>query len=44
VHVINRIPKDGKMKSPYEEFTGKSIDFMRDFRVDWGEPIIVERP
>ena len=44
IQVLNRIPKEGKTKSPYELFTGKSIDYLRDMRVDWGEPIIVERP
>jgi hypothetical protein len=44
IQVLNRIPKEGKTKSPYELFTGKSIDYLRDMQVDWGEPIIVERP
>jgi hypothetical protein len=44
IQVLNRIPKEGKTKSPYELFTGKSIDYLRDMRVDWGEPVIVERP
>jgi hypothetical protein len=44
VQVINRIPKDGNTKNPYKEFTGRSIDFIRDFRLDWGNPIILERP
>jgi hypothetical protein len=44
IQVLNRIPKEGKTKSPYELFTGKSIVYLQDMRVDWGEPVIVERP
>jgi hypothetical protein len=42
IQVLNRIPKEGKDKSPYELLTGKPIDYLRDIRVDWGEPVIVE--
>jgi hypothetical protein len=44
IQVLNQIPKEGKNKSPYELFTGKPIDYLRDMRVDWGEPVIVEQP
>lgn len=32
------------MQNPYEQFTGKHAEFMRDVRVDWGEPIVVKKP
>jgi hypothetical protein len=40
----NRLPRAGEKKSPYELFTGKEIDWLRDFRADWGEIIVVKRP
>jgi hypothetical protein len=33
VQVMNRLPKSGQEKSPCEIFTGKGIDYLRDFRV-----------
>jgi hypothetical protein len=44
IQVLNCIPKTGKDKSPYELFTGMKIDFLRDMRAGWCEPVIVERP
>jgi hypothetical protein len=45
VQVINRLPKTGQDKSPYEEiFTGKEVDYLRDFRADWGEMLFVKKP
>jgi hypothetical protein len=34
VQVINRLPKTGQDKSPYEIFTGKEVDYLRDFRAE----------
>ncbi len=42
IAVLNRIPKAHVTKNPYELFTGKSVDVMRDFRADWGELIVVK--
>jgi hypothetical protein len=44
IQVLNRIPKHGMEKSPFKMFTGKTLDIIRDFRVEWGEPIIVKKP
>ena len=44
IQVMNRIPKMNQEKSPYELFTGKKVDYLRDFRVEWGEPIITKKP
>ena len=44
IQVMNRIPKINQVKSPYELFTGKQVDYMRDFRTEWGEPIITKKP
>ena len=44
VQVLNRIPKPGQAACPHELFTGKKIDFVRDFRAEWGEFILVKRP
>jgi hypothetical protein len=44
IGVVNRIPKEGESKTPFELFTGKEPDWIRDFRADWGEPIIVKKP
>jgi len=44
ISVLNRIPKQGKEKTPYELFTGNQTNYMRDLRVEWGEPIVVKKP
>jgi hypothetical protein len=44
IQVMNQIPKVNQDKSPYELFTGKKVDYMRDFRAEWGELIITKRP
>jgi hypothetical protein len=44
IQVMNRIPKIHQTKSPYELFNGKKVDYMRDFRTEWGEPIIAKKP
>jgi hypothetical protein len=44
IGVLNRVPKEGKSITPIEEFTGKKPDWIRDFRADWGEPVIVKKP
>jgi hypothetical protein len=41
---MNCIPKVNQEKSPHELFTGKEVDYLRDFRAEWGEPIIVKKP
>jgi hypothetical protein len=28
----------------YELFTGNQTDYMRDLRVEWGEPVVVKKP
>jgi hypothetical protein len=43
VQVLNQIAKKECDKSPYEVFTGRAIDIMHDFHIEWGEPIIVKR-
>jgi hypothetical protein len=40
----NRLPRPGQDRSPYELFTGKLIDWMRDFRAEWGEVVVVKKP
>ena len=44
IQIMNRIPKMGKEESPYELFTRKEMDYLRDLRADWGEPVIVKKP
>ena len=44
VQVLNRIPKPEQTACPHELFTGQKIDFVRDFRAEWGEFILVKRP
>ena len=44
IQVLNRIPKKGEEKSPYEKFTGNVCNYIRDFRAEWGETIIVKKP
>jgi hypothetical protein len=44
ISVLNRIPKHGQNKTPYELMVGKKIDLLRDIRVEWGEPIMVKKP
>ena len=41
---IVRTTKRNESKCPYEKFTGLAPDFMRDFRVELGAIILVERP
>ncbi len=42
--MLNRIPKQGQDKNPYEIFTGKQVNYVRDFHVEWGEPVVVKKP
>jgi hypothetical protein len=44
ISVLNRIPKQDHNKTPYDIFTRTETDFMRDFRVEWGEPVVVKKP
>ena len=39
ISVLNRTRKEGYQATPYELFTGDSIDHTRDFRCRWGELI-----
>jgi hypothetical protein len=40
ISVLNRILKQENDKTPYELFTGNQTDYMRDLRVEWGEPVV----
>ena len=40
IAVLNRTKRDGYVATPYELFTGGTIDYERDFRCRWGELII----
>jgi len=44
ISVLNRIPKQNQEKTPYELFTNRKTDHKRDFRVEWGEPVVVKKP
>ena len=44
ISVLNRLPKQDNEKTPHEIFTITETDFMRDFRVEWGEPVVVKKP
>ena len=44
ISVLNRTMKDAYPRTPFEVFTGESIDFLRDFRCRWGELVIVKKP
>ncbi len=44
VQLMNRFPKTGQVKSPYEIITGKEVDYLRDFRAEWGEILLVKIP
>jgi hypothetical protein len=44
ISVLNRIPKQGQSETPFQLFTGKQIDLIRDFRVEWGELVVVKKP
>ncbi len=39
---MNRLPKTGQDKRPYEIFTGKEVDYLRDLRAEWGEILLVK--
>jgi hypothetical protein len=43
IQVLNQIPKKGESKIPHEKFSGKKCNYLRDFRAEWGEPIIVKK-
>jgi len=38
------LPKTGQDESPYEIFTGKEVDYLRDFRAEWGKILPVKKP
>jgi len=44
IAVLNRIAKQDMEKTPCEMFTNGQVDYMRDLRVEWGEPIVVKKP
>jgi hypothetical protein len=43
ISVLNRIPKQDQDKTPYELFTDSKADHMRDFCVEWGEPVVIKK-
>ena len=44
ISVLNRTVKDGYHFTPYELFTGETIDYERGFRCRWGDLVIVKKP
>jgi hypothetical protein len=44
ISVLNRIPKHGQTKSPYERIMDKRVDWLRDLHVKWGELVVVNNP
>ena len=44
ISVLKRTRKDYCQATPYELFTGDSIDYMKDFRCLWGELVVVKKP
>ena len=44
ISVLNRTKRENQELSPYELFTGGTIDYERDFRCRWGELVIVKKP
>jgi hypothetical protein len=44
IYTRNRVPRPLQKRSPYELLTGAAIDWMSDFRADWGEMVVVKRP
>ena len=44
VCTLNRGIKVGQSKSATEIFTGRRPDYQRDFRVTWGEIVVVKKP
>ena len=44
IAVLNRTRREGQDVSPYESFTGSTVDYERDLRCRWGEPVIVKKP
>ena len=44
VAVLHWIPNQDMEKTPCEVFTNGQVDYMRDFHVEWGEPIVVKKP
>ena len=44
IGVLNKTRRDGQTSTPFENFCGGTIDYMRDFRCRWGELVIVKKP
>ena len=44
VKVLNRRVRRNETRSPFELFTGKSIDYSRDFRAPFGTVVVAHRP
>jgi hypothetical protein len=44
ISTLNQIPNSGKSITPYEMMTGKAVDYIHNFGVEWGEPIVVKKP
>jgi hypothetical protein len=41
--VLNQIPKQGLKKPFYNLFAESQKDYMQDFQVEWGEPVVVKK-
>jgi hypothetical protein len=44
IAVVNRIPKEAAEQATFKIFTDAQVDYMRDFQVEWGEPVVVKKP
>jgi hypothetical protein len=44
IQAMNCISKINQVKIPYKLFIGKQVDYMHDFRAEWGELIIAKKP
>ncbi len=44
IQVMNCIPNLNQVKILYKLFTVKQVNYMRDFRAEWGELIIAKKP
>lgn len=40
----NQFNMEDMDKTPYEMFSNNQPDYMRDFRVEWGEPVVDKKP
>jgi hypothetical protein len=42
--IINQWIREDESVSPYEQFVGQKLDYIRDLRANWGELLIVKKP